>query len=82
MEAGVMEDKIISLTAQIVSAHIAANDVATDQLPRLIRDVHKVLATVGQAPIEPVPPSGMMLAASILPDIGPASSCDRSGYDV
>jgi predicted transcriptional regulator len=53
MEAGVMEDKIISLTAQIVSAHIAGNDVATDQLPRLIRDVHKALATVGQAPIGP-----------------------------
>jgi predicted transcriptional regulator len=53
MEAGVMEDKIISLTAQIVSAHIAGNDVSADQLPRLIRDVHKALATVEQAPVEP-----------------------------
>lgn len=47
-----MEIEIISLTAQIVSAHIANNDVSADQLPRLIRDVHGTLATVGQTPPE------------------------------
>jgi predicted transcriptional regulator len=54
MEAAVMEDRIISLTAQIVSAHVANNDVPADQLPGLIRDVHQALATVGQAPAEPI----------------------------
>jgi predicted transcriptional regulator len=48
-----LEDQIISLTAQIVSAHVAANVVSTDQLPALIREVHQTLATVGQAPAEP-----------------------------
>jgi predicted transcriptional regulator len=46
--------QIISLTSQIVSAHIANNEIAADQLPGLIRDVHQALATVGQAPVEPV----------------------------
>jgi predicted transcriptional regulator len=49
-----VEDQIIDLTAQIVSAHVAANDVLPDQLPALIRDVHEALSTVGQAPAEPV----------------------------
>ena len=46
-------DDIISLTAKIVSAHIANNDVAAERLPSFIREVHQALATVGLAPIEP-----------------------------
>ena len=48
-----MEDQIATLMAQIVSAHVAANDVATDQLPALIRDVYQALTTLGQASAEP-----------------------------
>ena len=49
-----MDDQIKILTADIVSAHIANNNVSADELPGLIRDVHQALATVGQAPAEPV----------------------------
>ena len=49
-----MENKIISLTSQIVSAHVSANDVSVGQLPGLIRDVHQALTTAGQAPAEPI----------------------------
>jgi predicted transcriptional regulator len=49
-------DHIISLTAQIVSAHVANNGVAVQQLPEFIRVVHQTLATVGQAPVEPIKP--------------------------
>ena len=49
-----MENEIISLTAHIVSAHIANNNVSVDQLPALIRDVHQALATLGQVPAEPI----------------------------
>ena len=49
-----MENHIISLTAHIVSAHVAANNVSVAQLPGLIRDVHGALATVAQAPAEPI----------------------------
>jgi predicted transcriptional regulator len=49
-----VDDQIKNLTADIVSAHIANNDVSADQLPGLIRDVHQALATVGQTPAEPI----------------------------
>jgi predicted transcriptional regulator len=39
-----------------VSAHVAANDVAVDQLPALIRDVYQALTTVEQAFAEPTKP--------------------------
>jgi predicted transcriptional regulator len=48
-----MSDDILSLTAQIVSAHVSKNAVSSDELPSLIRTVHRTLATVGQCPIEP-----------------------------
>jgi predicted transcriptional regulator len=57
-----MEDQLISLTAQIVSAHIAANDVSAVQLPALIRGVHQALAAVGQAPVEPIKPEPAVAA--------------------
>ena len=44
-----MEHRIITLTADIVSAHVANNDVAVNQLAGLIREVHQMLATVEQA---------------------------------
>ena len=47
-----MEDRVINLTAQIVSAHVVANAVSADQLPGLIRNVHQALATVEQASSE------------------------------
>jgi predicted transcriptional regulator len=48
-----VEDQIIALAAQIVSAHVAANDVSADQLPALIRGVYQALTMVGQASAEP-----------------------------
>jgi MucR family transcriptional regulator, transcriptional regulator of exopolysaccharide biosynthesis len=47
MEVGVMEDRFLGLTAQIVSAHVANNTVPMQQIPTLIREVHRALATVG-----------------------------------
>ena len=51
-----MEEQIMDLTAQIVSAHVAHNGVAVQQLPEFIRAVYQTLATVGQAPVEPIRP--------------------------
>ncbi len=44
---------ILALTAQIVSAHVSNNTVASENLSALIRQVHQALATVGQAAPEP-----------------------------
>ena len=49
-------EHLINLTAQIVSAHIAGNDVSAGQLPGLIRDVHRALSAAGQAAAEPIKP--------------------------
>jgi predicted transcriptional regulator len=49
-----VESRNRSLSAHIVSAYIANNDVSASQLPGLIRTVHQVLATVGRAPAAPI----------------------------
>ena len=38
---------LLTLTTNIVSAHVANNSVALSDLPRLIREVHDTLANVG-----------------------------------
>jgi predicted transcriptional regulator len=48
-----MNDRTLTHTAQIVAAHIANNTVRADQLPTLIRDVHRTLSTVGEAATKP-----------------------------
>jgi predicted transcriptional regulator len=45
---------LLGLTAQIVSAHVNKNSVATHELPALIEQVYAALANVGAAPV-PVP---------------------------
>lgn len=49
-----MDEKVLALAAQIVSAHAGNNVVPTEQLPELIRQVHHALATVGQHSADPV----------------------------
>jgi predicted transcriptional regulator len=48
----IMDNDVLSLTANIVSAHIARNEVAANQLPTLIKGVYETLATVGQTVTE------------------------------
>src|ERR1700761_6855478 len=50
-----MEDnELISLTADIVSAHVSNNNVAVGDLPKLIESVHAALAATGK-PVEEEP---------------------------
>ena len=48
-----MNETTLSFTAQIVSVFVGNNAVRADQLPTLIREVHRTLATVGKAAAEP-----------------------------
>jgi predicted transcriptional regulator len=59
-ENRIVEVDIISLTAQIVSAHIANNDVAAGQLPAFIHGVHQALSSVGEATVEPIKPKSVV----------------------
>lgn len=47
----------MSLTVQIVSAHVANTKIPAEQLPALIRGVHQALTTVDQASREPTMPA-------------------------
>jgi predicted transcriptional regulator len=43
---------VLSLAAEIVSAHVSNNAVSVDELPKLINNVHHALATVNQGATE------------------------------
>ena len=81
-----MPDKsplVLSLAAQIVSAHVSNNAVAQDQLPKLINDVHRALvfpalATVGQvAPEQSMPEPAVPVRKSVFADHLVCLDCGR-----
>ena len=43
----------ITLTADIVAAHVSNNSVAVNDLPQLIQNVHGALSALGSKPAEP-----------------------------
>jgi predicted transcriptional regulator len=50
-----MSEDVLTLTAQIVSAHVTKNTVEVGDLPALIREVFRTLSTLGEAAPAPVP---------------------------
>jgi predicted transcriptional regulator len=46
-------ETFITLTADIVSAHVSNNSVAVSDLPVLIQNVHGALQALGETPVEP-----------------------------
>lgn len=48
-----MSETLITLTADIVSAHVSNNSVAVSDLPTLIQNVHTALDGLGQSAQEP-----------------------------
>lgn len=46
-----MKETLITLTSDIVAAHISNNDVAVTDLPGLITSVYTALANLGEAPV-------------------------------
>jgi predicted transcriptional regulator len=46
-------ETFITLTADIVSAHVSNNSVAVSDLPVLIQNVHGALQALGETPAEP-----------------------------
>jgi len=48
------DETLLTLTADIVAAHVANNRVTISDLPSVISSVHAALAGLGKAPDEPV----------------------------
>ncbi|WP_347403203.1 MucR family transcriptional regulator [Limobrevibacterium gyesilva] len=60
---------LLALTAEIVSAHVANNNVAPDSLPALITSVFRALTNVGTAPAQAEKPEpAVPLKKSVFPD--------------
>jgi predicted transcriptional regulator len=64
-----MADDVLSLTAQIVSAHVKKNTVPVEDLPNLIREVYNTLASVREASAHTETPRPAVPAVkSVFPD--------------
>jgi predicted transcriptional regulator len=60
---------LLTLTTEIVAAHVANNTVAVVDLPQLINEVYKTLASVGNAPVQPERPQpAVPVKKSVHPD--------------
>jgi predicted transcriptional regulator len=64
-----MNEMLITLTADIVTAHVANNDVAVADVASLISNVHAALAALGnEAPAAARPEPAVSIRASIKPE--------------
>jgi len=63
-------ETLITLTADIVSAHVSNNSVAVNDLPTLIQNVHNALSGLGGSKEEPEakPEPAVSIRSSIKPD--------------
>ena len=64
------DDTLLTLTADIVAAHVSNNSVAVNDLPNLIQNVHSALSGIvgASAAAEPKPEPKVSIRASIKPD--------------
>jgi predicted transcriptional regulator len=64
------EDTLLTLTADIVAAHVSNNSVAVNDLPNLIQNVHGALSGISGigAAAEPKPEPKVSIRSSIKPD--------------
>ena len=64
------EDTLLTLTADIVAAHVSNNSVAVNDLPNLIQNVHAALTGIvgASAAPEPRPEPKVSIRSSVKPD--------------
>ncbi|NCP25152.1 MAG: MucR family transcriptional regulator [Erythrobacter sp.] len=72
MEANqnVLSETLITLTGDIVAAHVSNNDVAVSDVPLLITKVYSALSNLGETPVveEPKPEPAVAIRNSVKPD--------------
>lgn len=69
-DSQIAEDSLLTLTADIVAAHVSNNSVAVNDLPNLIQNVHGALSGISgaAAPAEAKPEPKVSIRSSIKPD--------------
>jgi predicted transcriptional regulator len=60
--------ELLSLTSEIVAAHVANNSVPTTELPKLIQDVHRALSAVSTGGAVERPDPAVPVKKSVMPD--------------
>lgn len=73
------EDTLLTLTADIVAAHVSNNSVAVNDLPNLIQNVHQALHGISSsAPaVEEKPQPAVSVRSSIKPDYITCLECGQ-----
>lgn len=64
------EDTLLTLTADIVAAHVSNNSVAVNDLPNLIQNVHSALSGISPSRLapQPKPEPKVPIRSSVKPD--------------
>ena len=71
-------EMLVTLTADIVAAHVSNNSVAISDLSLLINNVHAALSNLGEKPVvneKPVP--AVSIRASIKPSVSRTARSSR-----
>jgi len=65
-----MKETLITLTSDIVAAHVANNNVAVEEVPQLIKSIYSALADLGEAEVveEEAPKPAVAVRSSVKPD--------------
>ena len=73
------EDTLLTLTADIVAAHVSNNSVAVNDLPNLIQNVHQALAGISTTSVgtEEKPEPKVSIRASVKPDFISCLECGK-----
>jgi len=74
------DNQLITLTADIVSAHVSNNSVAVGDVANLVQRVHEALAGLGAAPAEQAPQKKepvVSIRASVKPDYIVCMECGK-----
>jgi predicted transcriptional regulator len=73
------EDTLLTLTADIVAAHVSNNSVAVSDLPHLIQNVHQALTGISgsKSAAEERPEPKVSIRASVKPDYVSCLECGK-----
>ena len=73
------EDTLLTLTADIVAAHVSNNSVAVNDLPNLIQNVHQALSGIStsSSAAEEKPEPKVSIRSSIKPDYISCLECGK-----
>ena len=72
------EDTLITLTADIVAAHVSNNSVAVNDLPNLIQNVHQALSGISAASSsDEKPEPKVSIRSSVKPDSITCLECGK-----